>query len=360
MTTPYIFRFVGDSLANLSSNFIESASSGIIAAFTPVALASITLFITVYGYMVIAGKVSDPLPDLIVKLVKFALICGFALNAGNYTTYVVGALQGLESGLISAIGQNGGNAESTYQLLDQSIGQAADLAGQAMEKFSEKRFYDMAGWVPWLLTAFFIYAGMTLYFMVGGAMLVMAKFALGLVFGVGPLFVLSLLFPATAGFFDRWLSQVLTYIFTIVLLAAVLTMGITIFNHLIVNTVYDDESNAAFIGLQILIVSGVLGFITMQVAGIASGLAGGAGLAALSMRQLMSPITNTARSAAAAINPTSNRLDPRSGLQTSSSRAEHFAMGRSIMSPNPAYRQALQERLRNSFSYGGNTIRKSR
>jgi len=60
------------------------------------------------------------------------------------------------------------------------------------------------------------------------------------------------------------------------------------------------------------------------------------------------------------LNPVSNRLDPRTGLQTSSRRLEHMAMGRSVFVPSPAYRNALKERLRESLNPKPNTIKENK
>lgn len=366
MSAPFIFRFVGDSLSNLTDHYVTAASAGLTGALGPVALAGVTLFITIYGLLVIAGKIQQPFQDFLLKAGKIAIIAAIALNAGNYMSWVVGSIQGLESGLIAAMsagGSTGLDTSSTYALLDSSIGNAADKAALAMEKVGEKKWYNVAGWAPWLITALLMYAGIVIFFLVGGAMVVMAKFALALMLAIGPLFIMALLWTPTAGFFDRWIGQTLTYVFTIVLLAAVLSMAITIFNELITNTVYDDESNVLFIGVQILFISGILAFIILQIAGMASGIAGGAGMAALSMRQLVGVATAPGRAmtgTARMVNPVSNRLDPRTGLQTSSSRAEHLAMGRSVFAPNPAYRAALQERLRSTFNRGGNTVQRGR
>lgn len=361
MSAPFIFRFVGDSLSNLTDHYVTSASAGLAGALGPVALVGVTLFITIYGVLVVAGKIQQPFQDFLLKAGKIAIIAAIALNAGNYMSWVVSSIQGLESGLIAAM-SGGGNLDtsSTYALLDSSIGNAADKAALAMEKVGEKRWYDVAGWAPWLITALLMYAGIVIFFLVGGAMVVMAKFALALMLAIGPLFIMALLWAPTAGFFDRWLAQTLTYVFTIVLLAAVLSMAITIFNHLITNTVYDDESNVLFIGVQILFISGILAFIIMQIGGMASGIAGGAGMAALSLRQLTGAVTSPAKAIAGRVNPVSNRLDPTTGLQTSSSRFEHMAMGRSVFAPNPAYRNALQERLRSTFNRGGNSVQRGR
>lgn len=366
MSDPFIFRFVGDSLSNLTDHYVTAASSGLAGALGPLALAGVTLFFTIYGVLVIGGKIQAPFQDVMIKGGKMAIIAAIALNAGNYMAWVVGSIQGLESGLIAAMSFGSGSLDtsSTYALLDSSIGDAADKAALAWEKGADvKPWYNVGGKAPWFITSLVMYTGIAIFFLVGGTMVVMAKFALSLMLAIGPLFVMALLWSPTAGFFDRWLSQTLTYVFTIVLLAAVLSMAITIFNHLITNVEFDDAANIMFIGLRVIIISLILAFVIMMLPGIASGIAGGSGMSALSMRQLVGAATAPGRAITGAgrmANPVSNRLDPRTGLQTSSSRAEHLAMGRSVFAPNPAYRAALQERLRSTFNRGGNTVQQGR
>lgn len=362
MSAPMIFRFVGDSLSDLTAHYVTSASAGLASALGPVALAGVTLFITIYGVLVVGGKIQQPFQDFVIKAGKIAIIAAIALNAGNYMSWVVGSIEGLETGLVAAMsgGGPGLDTSSTYAVLDSSIGNATDKAALAWEKGSEKKWYNIGGWAPWYIASLLMYAGIVLFFLVGGAMVVMAKFGLALMLAIGPLFIMLLLWAPTAGFFDRWLGQTLTYVFTIVLLAAVLSMAINIFNHLITNTVYDDESNVLFIGVQILFISGILAFVVLQISSMASGIAGGAGMAALSLRQLVGAVTNPAKAVASKVNPTSNRLDPTTGLQTSSPRFEHMAMGRSVFAPNPAYRNALQDRLKSTFNRGGNSIQRGK
>lgn len=84
----------------------------------------------------------------------------------------------------------------------------------------------------------------------------------------------------------------------------------------------------------------------------ALGLAGGVSTSALSLRQIASGAMSPARAVGAAhnaVNPTSTRLDPRTGMQTTARRAEHMAMGRSVLARNPAYRDGLKERLASAW-----------
>lgn len=366
MSSPYIFRFVGDSLANITSGYIESASSALASALGPVALAGITLFVLIYGLMTIGGKIQAPITDFAGKAVKMIIIAGIALNGGIYMEWVVASINGIEQLLVSAMTINGSpTPPNIYQALDEAIGRGGDVAATAFDKAADKDFYDMGGIFFWTVCGVLIYTGLIAFFLIGGAYIVVVKFSLAIVLALGPIFVLSLLWSPTAGFFDRWIGQVVTYVLSVVIVTVVLSMGISIFDSLISGTAFTDDTNGAFISLQVLIVGAVLGFVTVSTGSLAAALGGGSGMGALSMRMLASVATGPAgmaktiiQSAGQIANPTSHRLDPRTSLQTPSSRLEHFAQGRSFFSPNPAYRRAVTGRFKDAFRVGSNSVRK--
>lgn len=357
MSETYVFRFVGDSLSNLSVHYVEKGSAALAGALGPIALAGITLFIVIYGLMVVAGKVQSPLQDLAVKILKMMIIAGIALNGALYMSAVVGTIEGVEALLVEAMSIPGSEtAESIYASLDNSLARAGNLAATAMEEANKKPAYDIGGMLPWLFAGGAIYVGMFAFFIVGGAYIVCVKFALAIVLALGPLFIMALLWAPTAGFFDRWIGQVLTYVFTTVLVSMVLSMGIQIFDLLISKSVFDDQSQAAFVAVQILFTGAILAFVVYQVGTMAAALAGGAGMGALSMRQLAGAVSSPITAAGRALNPMSNRLDPSTGLQTRSPRLEHIAMGRTVFSPNPIYRQAVMSRLRQTAFPSANSV----
>ena len=79
------------------------------------------LYFTLYGYLIIAGKVQQPFGDFLVKSAKIALIGALALNAGNYLALVVETLKGLEAALAAAVGSGG--TGTIYGTLDATLGQ---------------------------------------------------------------------------------------------------------------------------------------------------------------------------------------------------------------------------------------------
>lgn len=135
----------------------------------------------------------------------------------------MGAINGLESGLSQAM--NGGAVPMTiYQVLDQSLGKGFEIVGVCFQKADE------AGWnfgsvLGWVIAGLVVAVGTVLVAMLGGAVIIVAKFSLAVMFALGPLFIVSLMFPATARFFDSWFSQVMNYVLTIVIMAIIMTFA---------------------------------------------------------------------------------------------------------------------------------------
>ncbi|WDJ74918.1 type IV secretion system protein (plasmid) [Xanthomonas campestris pv. campestris] len=353
---PMIFRFVGDSLSNLAEGYIGEASSNVIAMLGPIALAGVTLFITIYGYMVIFGKITSPINDLVIKILKMAFVSAIALNAGNYMDMVRAPIDGLETGLVQALSTGGSGATSTYEALDQGIGKANALVLYCWAKSATYSLLtDPGGYISWWSAGSLIAAGIVAFFFVGGAFVVAAKFSLALLFGIGPFFVLGLMWPVTAQFFDRWLSSVLSKVFSVALLSGTFGLGLQIFNQLIGATSANEWGSPAFMALQILGIFIVLGVVLYMVNQEAAGLGGGVAASAIRLGQLAGLLTapaSAATSGARMLNPVSNRLDPNTGLQTQSSRLEHMAMGRSFVAKNPAYRRAVMDQFRSAMGRG--------
>jgi len=348
---PYIFQFVGDSLTRLTATYAETASSSLATAIEPIAIAGITLVIAVYGGLTIAGKIQQPFTDFVVKSLKVILVAAFALNAGNYVRFVSGSINGLETGLITALQAPGvDRAGNTYAQLDQSIGKANTLVEEAFMQASKKNILTEPGpFAGYVLSGLLIATGIVIFFLVGGAMIICAKFMLSVMLAIGPLFVMTLMWPATSGFFDRWFGQTLTYVFTVVLMSVVMSMGISIFDEQIAASSID-ETHPLFMALSILLTSLILAFVTLQVANLAGGISGGISMASLTLRQVAGLVTNPAGAAARRIMAPSNRLDPKTGHQTSSPWAEHFAMGRTVA--NPRWREAVMKRYSEGWKEG--------
>lgn len=343
------FQFVGETVENAITAFIEPAASGIIGAVGTSFILGMTAYLAWMGYLTIAGYLPNPFFDVVKKCAWLSFVAAIALSAGNYMTWVVGGINGLQDGVSAAI--NGSAATSSiYATLDNTVNHAFQLVQTCMEKSRESGITDIGNVLGWFSSGIVIAIGALLFSLIGGSIIIVAKFSLAVIFGIGPLFIACLMFPATAGFFDRWFASAMTYVFTIVVVIVYMTFAISVFDRFVSGADVTGTMGVSplFPALQILGVSGILGWLLFQASSTAAGVAGGMATAAMSLRQLASPVSAPARIAAGFLNKSSNRLDPKTGHQTNSSRLEHFAMGRTIA--NPAYQRALFERARDGWT----------
>ena len=352
-----LFQFVGESIDGAVQAFMLPAVSSVADVIGPTALGGTTLYLLCMGYMTMGGYIASPISAIVKQVIKLSVVSAFALNSENYLQWVVGALEGLQVGLADAVMPGANSHGSVYATLDGSLDRAFTAVGTCLENANSAGM-NIAAALGWLFCGISVGMGALLFTVAGGAIVVTAKLALGIMFGIGPLFVMCLMWSATAKFFDAWLAQVLNYTFTIVLSSVVLTFASALFDHFIAGADFSSNgiNSPAFAALQVCGLCGLLLYVLYQVNGMASGLAGGVSIAALSLRELASPVSGAARfssTSAASLNdianPVSNRLDPNTGLQTTSRRLEHLAMGRSMLSPNPAYRRAVMDQFRQAI-----------
>ena len=351
MAGPMIFQFIGETIDTALNTYVNSTSSAVVSTIVVTAVAATSLYYVLQGLMMILGRVEAPFSTFLVSCGKFLVISAFALHADTYSSWVVEAIRGLENGLAAAFsGSNGVSPTSVYGVVDDAFGKGLDLAVQLWEKAGNRDWDEIGMAMGDYLNAAIIALSTLIIALPAGAMIVVAKAVLSIMLGIGPLFVMCLMWAPTKQFFDRWFGVVMTAIFQIALLAAVLSFAIKAFLAFVGGADLDSDQNPLFISMQLLVISLVMLYVLYSVNNYAAQLGGGMSSAALTfggMARAAAGMATAPGKAAAGVNnmvnPVSNRLDPRTGHQTQSRRFEHMAMGRTLI--NPAYRQSLRDRM---------------
>lgn len=359
MTDPMVFQFIGETVANATGAFVQPAASSLMFALQMLVLTGVTLYITMTGYAISTGAVESPFWTFVKQCVKIIIIAFFALTVDGYINGVMSAIEGLEAGLSQAM-SNSAPAAPIYQVLDQSLGKGFEIVGQCFQKADE------AGWnfgsvLGWVIAGLVVAIGTVLVAILGGAVIIVAKFSLAVMFALGPLFLTSLMFPATARFFDSWFSQVMNYVLTIVIMAIIMTFAMKAYDSFIAGADFSGsgDSNPMFAALQIGTLTGVLCWIILQAGGMAAGLAGGVSMAAMGIRHFMSPVTGGLKAAKGVgdmVNPMTTRRDMQSGQMVTARRANQLVAGNTMW--NPAYRQHVMSNMgKNWGKASGGTVK---
>lgn len=192
-----IFRFIDGEIETFRHNLM----TGLIEWILLFGTLMITVWITFQGVLIVTGRSRESMMGLVTQSMKVVLITLLATSftfAGESIADLLGntfpkAVTGLvtteENNPAQQIDQNLALMQATTSLMD---GYAA-TAGAETWKAEINKATNMTT------------LGVAGPAVIGGALLLTYKVALALFVGLGPLFILSLLFNATKGMFSKWL-----------------------------------------------------------------------------------------------------------------------------------------------------------
>jgi len=220
--TAYIYyRLIYDFLSKKIETFGFDMMRNIAEWAAAFALILVTIWIMIQGYRVLTGQMREPLLGVVLSMGRVAVIVGVA------TTMAFGGTQ-LKTFLTDTLDKQvhefftGTSDETTRDAIDKSLGwtQLALATINAVQVVPGDQESQDAKSRAELLAAF----GSASPPMAAGAMLLLYQFAIALFIGLGPLFILCLIFDQTKELFRRWLMYGLGTIFSMALLSVVASM----------------------------------------------------------------------------------------------------------------------------------------
>lgn len=266
-----LFEPLFDKVDTATASFVSDISSNAIATVTPFVTAGLTLSFITYAILIIRGTVDMPILDFLGRAIRISLVAGVALAGGIYQSDLAGVITALPNDMAVKLISDPVDGSTAANLIDNAAEKGFTAAGKAFQKagFFEDNglIYGLFGIIIMLATAVFV--------AIGGAFVLLAKVALALLAGLGPLFILGLLWPPTVRFFEMWLGQVINYGLVVVLFSAVFGFMVSIYTGFVGGIKFEEGMNIAYSLGGSLILSVAMILILLQIPSIASGLAGG-------------------------------------------------------------------------------------
>ena len=252
--------------------YITNTATDLIAYITPMFTSMLIVWIAIWGYLMMFGKVSEPLQEGVFRILRIGFIMTLGLTVGTYMGVVVDVLaHGPEKVAAVITGSNGGAAA----ILDSLFSRVLAVADQAWDKAGV-----MSGDFGMYLVAILILVFGGGVAIVVAFLLLASKVATTVLLAIGPLFIIGLLFNSTQRFFESWLGMVINFGMLLVLGSAIGRMVIDV-SEAFMNIVESSASSMASMTTSAyLIAFFALGILVLkQVPGIASALGGGVALA---------------------------------------------------------------------------------
>lgn len=274
---------------NMGANIAAVAS-----AISPVMISAIGIYAVLVVYQMIYTEKEHYVGEIIKNVLALAVVGAFTLSASYYMDYVVPFVMNAGDDLSSVL-VGGAPAPAA---LDQFIDVLADGVQKTFDQMTFNPFSDDFGTSMQSLTAIIIVLIGGIPFVVfGTAYLIVAKFMVGLLLTVGPIFICFSFFPSTRSMFTSWTGQCLNYVLMTVLFTLVETVLLAfIKDHMAPGGAFKVE----WVGvIQLAVVFFVSIFLLAQVPVLSSSLTGGVGINGLnsSVSNMASKGTGMARGA---------------------------------------------------------------
>lgn len=269
-----IATIIEQAVDTMLNTFVSTKSAALCGALTPIAVAGVSLYVMFMGYAIMRGDASDSFQVFFWKVVKISFVCTLALGGGAYQTHVVEFLTGIQGVFFDALGAGA------------TIGGVVDNMGEPYDKLSTALWSEATtGMVPNLslvFAAILVIVSQAILFVIGLGMYLLAKVAMALVLAIGPAFVLCAMWPVTQKYTEAWIGQVLNYGLLMVLIGTAISL-LTSLASQFAQHVLDNLGSTAIMTdcAALLLCSGALAVVMLNVNQIASALAGGVSISGL-------------------------------------------------------------------------------
>ena len=274
-----MFTWVGSKFDAILSNYVLGVVSSLMTALAPIALISMTIWVTLYGWAVLRNEFSETLPTFMWKVFKIGLILAFALQSGFYISNVSDTANSLAMGVATTflpVGVDPGTVSSPYALLDKFNDDASAQVSDIMKEATMFRL-DL------VLAGIVFSIGSVIFLCIALFVVTLSKVFLTFVIAIGPLFILCLAWRPTARFFDSWLSMLLNSVvltwFAFFALGLSTYMGAAMFKAIIDGGGFMSSTfNVLGEATRYCVLMILMAIICFQAPSLASALTGGAAI----------------------------------------------------------------------------------
>lgn len=252
------FLSVNDALTTFVNNF----SANIITEIAPAIGIGLTLTFMWQGVAIMRGYSSEPIQDTVWNMFRVMIITLIATTAGIYQNFIINSLIGIPDTIISTVmsGTLGSNSPQTGATAAASFDVILSKGMGVAGKYAEQATWDN-------FVAPYVYAGLviigTVFCIIVGAFWVFAsKIILSLLLGVGPIFIIALVWQSTQQYFFSWLGAVLNTILTVIFVAGIFSIFGTLFESNVTSLKPMDAEKAHLFDTG---VTAVLGTLTLAI-----------------------------------------------------------------------------------------------
>jgi len=214
------FREINSFLTHEIGVFQSNLFERVVHILGVCAISLLTIWIVIQGYRIVTGQSRESMMVLVTNSLRATLIVGIALGTAKLSGSTFHALTDGLSGTVTSIVS--GTDEDVYARVDRCLAymQLALANIDVIDVGEDEVLNEKKERALW-----FAGVGTGGPAVMAGTMLLLNKIAMALFVGLGPLFVLCLLFDQTKGLFGRWLYYGLGTMFSLGVLSVMVTLA---------------------------------------------------------------------------------------------------------------------------------------
>jgi len=215
------FRLILDYLDKRINEFGLDLLNHMMTWVGGIALVLMTLWVLIQGYRIVTGQSRDSMMVLVTNMARAALIVSVATSMAMFGTTIQDFLTNDVKGVITAVVT--GKDDPPEKQIDEALGwmQVAMSSIDAIQVIDDPSLSNEK-----VQAQLLVGLGTGGPAVVAGSMLLLYKIAMALFIGLGPLFILCLLFDQTKDLFKRWLFYGIGTMFSMAVLAAMVGIAL--------------------------------------------------------------------------------------------------------------------------------------
>ena len=252
-----------------TETYIGETFTALSNAILPVFGSFLVLYFIFYGLAIWRGAVETPIIRFVWTVFKFSVLYGLISGFANYNTIIAQFLTNTPDAIAGIIANfpGGGTASSA---LGEAYNGAIDATARAFASRGVTLSFVLG--VLILLTSTLM-VGFSLF------LITLAKIALAVLVGLGPLFIFLMMFEKTQGIFEAWLKLIINFMFITILTVAILGLTVAIAETSLTLIPENEGAFSQILSLgQVLtpaVIFVIIFLLLLQVPSIATALGGG-------------------------------------------------------------------------------------
>jgi type IV secretion system protein VirB6 len=251
------------------ASYVGSNTATVAATIEPAAVTLATIYVMIWGYLSLTGKIQEPILEAFKRMIVIALVLGIGIRLWTYNTLIVDTVFNAPNQLASAIVGTATPANAVDTIWDRGGYVASQLWNKGGVFSGDFGFY-LAGAIVYL-----IMGTVAVYTMF---LLALSKIALSIILVLGPLFIAFLFFDATKRFFESWVAMLANYALIAVLTTLASALLLQIVQSYATQTAARGAAIVTVDALNMVLVSALVLLVLRQVPSMAAGLASGVAL----------------------------------------------------------------------------------